>query len=286
MFQRLRDAWSNLCNLQKLFYGSPAFRAVGNSVAGYLTRPSPSAWELFYKEDEQPSSNGSVSTLGHQPSAQSWTRLHFHRDLPSHDGDFEPLTSRAEPIYSHRIGVLGSTATEFSPSVADACFRLGKAVARSEACLLTGACPGLPHLVVLGAKAEGGHVIGISPATRLREHAGKYESPFKEYDAMVYTGLGVSGSELITIRSSDIVILVGGRSDTPNEFAAAYQEGKLIGVLMGVDGHTASLPKLEPHLDKTTGAHVLYDGVPERLVERLIAQREIGESLFVSSPRK
>ena len=41
------------------------------------------------------------------------------------------------------------------------------------------------------------------------------------------------GRELINIRSSDIVVVVGGRSGTLGEFAIAYEEGKLIGVLTG-----------------------------------------------------
>jgi hypothetical protein len=41
-------------------------------------------------------------------------------------------------------------------------------------CLLTGACPGLPHETVLGAKEAGGHVAGLSPAVSLKEHVEVY----------------------------------------------------------------------------------------------------------------
>jgi uncharacterized protein (TIGR00725 family) len=121
-------------------------------------------------------------------------------------------------------------------------------------------------------EANGGHVIGISPASTLREHVETFGSPYREYDVMIYTGLGLMGRELINIRSSDIVIVIGGRSGTLGEFAIADEEGKLIGVLTGTGGIAETLSAIEASLRKTTGAEVLYDGEPERLVERLLTR--------------
>lgn len=70
--------------------------------------------------------------------------------------------------------------------------------------------------------------------------------------------------------SSDIVIVVGGRSGTLGEFAIAYEEGKLIGVLTGTGGITAALPALEASLNKQTGSEVMYGSDPEPLVDRLL----------------
>ena len=128
-----------------------------------------------------------------------------------------------------RVGVMGSADGQAEPIVLELCRRLGRAVAESGCCLLTGACPGLPHIAVLGAKEAGGHVVGISPASSLKEHVEVFGSPYEEYDVLIFTGLGLMGRELINIRSSDIVIVVGGRSGTLGEFAIAYEEGKLIG---------------------------------------------------------
>jgi hypothetical protein len=87
---------------------------------------------------------------------------------------------------------------------------------------------------------------------------------------LTFTGLGLMGPELINIRSSDIVIVVGGRSGTLGEFAIAYEEGKLIGALTGAGGITDALARLETSLSKNTGAEVIYDRDPERLVSRLL----------------
>lgn len=171
-----------------------------------------------------------------------------------------------------RIGVMGSAGGAAEPAVLELCRHLGRAVAERGCCLLTGACPGLPHEAALGSKQAGGHTIGISPAMSLKEHVELYGSPYKEYDVLIFTGLGLMGRELVNIRSCDIVVVVGGRSGTLGEFAIAYEEGKLIGVLTETGGITVALPALVDSIGtaKGTGAEVLYDKDPERLTERLL----------------
>lgn len=169
-----------------------------------------------------------------------------------------------------RIGVMGSAGGGLDSVVVETCRRLGRAIAERGCCLLTGACPGLPHEVVLGAKTAAGHVVGISPASSLKQHVETFRSPYREYDVLVFTGLGLMGRELVNIHSSDIVIVVSGRSGTLGEFAIAYEEGKLIGVLTDTGGITTALPALEASLNKQTGSQVIYDSDPEALVDRLL----------------
>ena len=78
------------------------------------------------------------------------------------------------------------------------------------------------------------------------------------------------GRELINTRSSDIVVVIGGRCGTLGEFSIAYEEGKLIGVLTGTGGITAVLSDVERSLGKSTGAQVLYETEPEQLIAKLI----------------
>lgn len=177
----------------------------------------------------------------------------------------EPFTHA--PI---RIGVMGAAGGDWPAHLSDMAHDLGAAIASHGCCLLTGACPGLPHEAVRGAKAVGGHVIGISPAVSLREHIELFRSPYREYDVMIYTGLGLMGRELINIHSSDIVVVIGGRSGTLGEFAIAYEHGKLIGVLENSGGITSALPALEKGLSKGTGAEVLYRGDPQQLIQDLL----------------
>jgi len=173
-----------------------------------------------------------------------------------------------------RIGVMGSAAEIQDAISLDLARRVGRTVAERGCCLLTGACPGLPHEAVLGAREAHGHVVGVSPARGLLEHSEVFASPYREYDVMIYSGLGLMGRELINVYSSDIVVILGGRSGTLGEFAIAYESGKLIGVLQGTGGLTEALPALERQLSKPTGSEVRYHGDPVELIDQLLDRYE------------
>ncbi len=169
------------------------------------------------------------------------------------------------------IGVMGSASGRIEPAITAAVEQLGAAVARTGCSLITGACPGLPQAAVVGARREGGLVVGISPALSESEHVQRFNGPVEGYDTLIYTGSGLMGREVVNIRSSDIVIIVGGRSGTLGEFAIAFDEGRLIGVLTGTGGVADMVEELVEHIQKDTGAHVMYDDDPDRLVARLVA---------------
>ncbi len=69
------------------------------------------------------------------------------------------------------------------------------------------------------------------------EHRAKYHSPVDGFDVLIYTGSGLMGREITSIRSCDMVVIAGGRTGTLGELAIAY---------------------------------VLYDDDPPRLIDRLI----------------
>ncbi len=173
------------------------------------------------------------------------------------------------PGVAMAVGVMGSASDDEPEPVKAAARDLGRAIGERGYVLITGACPGLPYECAKGARAAGGLSVGISPGLSLDEHVHKYLSPSDAYDVLIYTGSGLMGREVTNIRSSDIVVVVGGRSGTLGEFAIAYDEGKLIGVLEGSGGIADHLPVLEQTLAKDTGARVIYDADPRRLVERL-----------------
>lgn len=151
---------------------------------------------------------------------------------------------------------------------------LGRQIARRGAIIITGACPGLPHEAVLGAREVGTFVLGVSPALCLEEHISRYHSPHEEYDALVFTGSGLMGREIETIRSSHIVCVVGGRSGTLGEFAIAYDEGKLIAVLQGTGGIADCIDQIVAMIHKDTGADVIYDHDPRALIDRAMECHE------------
>jgi uncharacterized protein (TIGR00725 family) len=168
------------------------------------------------------------------------------------------------------VGVMGSANVPVDASTANLARELGRAIARAGCTLVTGACPGLPYAAVEGAKECGGLVVGISPALSADEHTDRFASPVLGFDLLVFTGSGLMGREVINIRSSDMVVIVGGHSGTLGEFAIAYDEGRLIGVLSGTGGVADMTEGLVDRMDKDTGAKVLYDDDPDRLIGTLV----------------
>jgi uncharacterized protein (TIGR00725 family) len=120
---------------------------------------------------------------------------------------------------------------------------------------------------VLSAKASGGLVVGISPGLSADEHRAKYCSLVDGFYVLICTGSGLMGREITNIRSCDMVVIAGGRTGTLGELAIAYDEGRLIGVLPGTGGITDMIEKILEACGKETGACVLYDDDPPRLID-------------------
>ena len=167
------------------------------------------------------------------------------------------------------VGVMGSAGGHIPKEVCERMQELGREVARRGYVMITGACPGIPHEAVKGAKSAGGFVVGVSPALNLQEHVVKYNSPTRGYDAIIYTGSGLMGREIENIRSCDVVVFAAGRSGTLGEFAIAYDEAKVIGVLEGTGGITQHLETIIAMVNKKTGALVSYDRDPSALLDKL-----------------
>jgi uncharacterized protein (TIGR00725 family) len=165
---------------------------------------------------------------------------------------------------------MGSAGGPISDAHLDLARRLGRRIAERGCAIVTGACPGLPHAAVLGAADAGGVSIGISPALSREEHINVYASPLQPYTAMVFTGSGLMGRETHNIHSSDLVLFVGGRSGTLGEFAIAYDEGKLIGILTNSGGLSNDFERIAGMVQKETGATLLSSDVPEDLVDRCL----------------
>jgi uncharacterized protein (TIGR00725 family) len=169
-----------------------------------------------------------------------------------------------------KIGVMGSATGPISKTHKKIAYELGLAIAKNNCVTITGACPGLPLAAAKGAHEAGGIVIGISPALSEWEHINKYGSPLEYHDVLIFTGSGLMGREVVNIRSSDMVVIIGGRSGTLGEFSIAYDEGKLIGVLLGTGGITSGIKNIVKIIKKRTGAKIIYGRDPRLLVNGLL----------------
>ena len=170
-----------------------------------------------------------------------------------------------------KVGVVGSAGGDLSDHAIEVCRELGREIARRGCVIVTGACPGLPHAAVEGSKEQGCLAIGISPALCLQEHRKRYHSPYVEYDALIFTGRGLMGREVEVVRTSDIIITVGGRSGTLGEFAIAFDDGNVIGALLGTGGITDHLEHIVGLIAKDTGTEMFYSDDPAELMDLTLA---------------
>ncbi len=169
-----------------------------------------------------------------------------------------------------QIGVMGSAGGAISDEQLELARRMGAQIARLGCTIVTGACPGLPHAAVLGAHEHHGISLGVSPALSPEEHVNVYGSPLQPYSTMVFTGSGLMGRETHNIHSSDFVIFVGGRSGTLGEFCIAYDEGKLIGILLDSGGISNDFENIAALVHKDTGSVIVSDRNPEKIVDRCL----------------
>lgn len=150
----------------------------------------------------------------------------------------------------------------------------GTEIARRGHITLTGATVGLPYDAAKAAQAAGGISVGFSPAASRLAHVKKYRLPLDVFDSVLYTGFEYTGRNLLLIRSSDAVVMVGGRIGTLNELTIAIEERKPVGVLLGSGGMTEEVEwVLKAARRSRTGFIFSHD--PSDLVDQLIDLIEI-----------
>ena len=116
-----------------------------------------------------------------------------------------------------KIGVMGSAATdsarlETGNTIVAKAERLAHVIAAKDVVLLTGATTGMVYVVGKTAHDAGAFHIGISPGGNQREHVELYHLPLDSCDALIYTGFGLKGRNVVLVRSCDIVLFVAGAS--------------------------------------------------------------------------
>lgn len=170
-----------------------------------------------------------------------------------------------------KIGVMGSAS---GPQIEDPIARdkakiLGSEIGRRGHIFINGACPGLPHDAMVAAKEAGGLAMGISPAFSEYEHTNEYQSP-AGHDIIVFTGMGFMERDIINIRSSDAIVIIGGGIGTLNELTIAYDEGRPIGIITNSGGISNAVPHIVEELCKRKiPPNMVFDDDPKKLLDKL-----------------
>jgi uncharacterized protein (TIGR00725 family) len=145
----------------------------------------------------------------------------------------------------------------------------GHEIARRGHITLTGATRGLPYEAAKAAQKAGGFSMGFSPAASRLAHVKKYRLPLDVFDSVLFTGFEYTGRNLLLIRSSDAVVMVGGRIGTLNELTIAIEERKPIGVLLGSGGMTEEVERVL-RAAKRVRTGIVFSHDPVELVDQLI----------------
>lgn len=171
-----------------------------------------------------------------------------------------------------RITISVSGAAEIAhcgPSVIPIAKELGREIARQGCQIITGATSGFPMYSAEGAKEVGGVSFGLSPAASKKEHVEVYRLPLKAMDAVIYTGFGFPGRDLMLIRSSDAVVIGCGRIGTIHEFTVAWEANMPLGVLVGDWATDEVIQNIIKNSDRNN-PNVIFEKDPKIMIEKLV----------------
>lgn len=170
---------------------------------------------------------------------------------------------------NYKIAISGSAAGKRVKKAQQKAESIGQAIAEAGCILITGATSGVPYYAAQGAKKAGGIVIGFSPAATKLAHIKSYKLPTEYHDVIVYTGFEYAGRNLLMTRAADAVIIVSGRIGTLNEFTIAFEDNKVIGVLLDSYGIADDIASIVSRAERGPGK-IVYDTNPRKLVEEII----------------
>jgi uncharacterized protein (TIGR00725 family) len=142
-----------------------------------------------------------------------------------------------------QIAVLGSHREDLPKEIYALARDIGSLVAEYNHVLITGASAGVSKSATDGARAKNGVVIAISPRTGSQDKS-EFTIDESAATAVVYTGMGYKGRNVISVRSADCVIVVNGGFGTLNEVAIAEGENKPIFSMLGSGGCADALPQI------------------------------------------
>lgn len=171
----------------------------------------------------------------------------------------------------YKIGIMGSgsRSSVLSRETVEKIRKLVEEIVKNNCLLVTGACWAVALEAAKAAKNE--PVLVFSPGADLKEHLEHFKYPPLPSNCIpIFSGMGREGRNVVMIRSCDALIFVSGRVGTLIEFSLAYQLGKVIGVLEGTGGITNRIKEIIKMCKKDTGAEIIYDTDPYRLVKKII----------------
>ncbi len=168
------------------------------------------------------------------------------------------------------VGVIGKNEQHPNDVVAghtmQAAEEIGRLVAQRGGVIVTGGRAGVMEAASKGAQQAGGLTIGFLPGM---DKAGA--NPY--VDIIFPTGLG-RARNLLTARSCDVLIMVGGSTGTLNELTIAYAEARPVVILRGSGGWADKIGGVlheGRYLDERETVEITFADTAAEAVERAFA---------------
>ncbi len=166
-----------------------------------------------------------------------------------------------------RIAVIGQSG-EISEKVKEIAIEVGKEIASKQAILLTGGRDGVMEAVSMGAKSNGGLVVGILP--------GDDKIVANDYiDIPITTGLSFDYRSLILVHSADAIIMISGGNGTLGELSAAYMNNKPIVVIETTGGWATRVKEIVydgKYLDERKTVEIHFSDTAKKTVEMVLSK--------------
>tara|TARA_B100000586_G_scaffold122608_1_gene88469 strand:- start:989 stop:1582 length:594 start_codon:yes stop_codon:yes gene_type:complete len=179
-----------------------------------------------------------------------------------------------------KIGVFGSAACDESEALCDVAFEMGRYIAEHGHIVVTGACEGLPHRAVSGAKQSGGRAIGFTAACDGASHETLMKTSVDQFDELVYIPTDYHYRDdirvcrkyrnIVSVSHCDAALFISGRWGTLNEFSIAFDLEKTIGVYTKEGKFSTQAKSLISFFNKPSDSTIIYSDCPTDLVGRVI----------------
>ena len=181
------------------------------------------------------------------------------------------------------IGVIGKNEQHPNDKVDAHTMRAAEAIGRLVAgrggVLVTGGRAGVMAAASKGAREVGGLTIGFLP--------GMEKSGANPYVDIVFpTGLG-RARNLLTARSCDALIMIGGSTGTLNELTIAYAEARPVVILEGSGGWADRIRSVlcrGRFLDERETIEIEFAKTPEEAVEKAFRRAAEGSTNRADQP--
>jgi len=181
-----------------------------------------------------------------------------------------------------KIGVFGSSSGDID-SIRSKAHAIGEALGKAKAIVISGACDGLPYEASVAAKEQGATLWGYSQGADFsmqQERVPDIDSNIfdklfyipQDYEFKDNTKACQKYRNVTSTATSDGGIIISGRWGTMNEFTNLHDMGKVIGVLTGTEGIADALPELMKKISKKSGAVVIFESDPKKLVQHVMEE--------------